>query len=73
MLIHLDGLTLPPESICLDWLTWPPEPKSRWFDLAARVDKSTTGADKSRRVDLAARADKSRKSNASKWVDSAAN
>ena len=53
-------MTWLPEPIHLDGSTWPPEPKSRRFDLAAGADKSTTGADKSRQVDLAARADTSR-------------
>ena len=43
--------------------------KSRWVDLAAGPDKSTTGADKSRQVDLATRADKYRQVDASKWVN----
>ena len=59
-------------TISLDGSTWPLEPKSGWFDLAAGADKSTTGADKSRRVDLAARTDKSRQVDASKRADSAA-
>ena len=63
-------LSWPPELIHLDGSTWPPELKSRRFDLAARA-KSTTGADKSRWVDLAARTDKSRQVDASKRVHSA--
>ena len=83
--IRLDGSTLPLEPIRLDWLTWSPEPKSldgltwlpeptspRWVNLAARANKSTTGANKSRQVDLVARDDKSRQVNASERVNSAA-
>ena len=46
--------------------------KSRWVDLAAGADKSTTGANKFRWVELAARADKSRQVDASKQVYSTA-